>query len=375
MKKKLSVFQWLILFTNLIAAISLLLSYTAIYTDPGKMWQIAFFGLAYPFLMIINLLFVIYWAFCLKFSILFSLIPLLVGWDIHRNVFAFNKESSKAGEDSTIRIMSYNAHLFKSIETNEYDVRTKHQMLEMIEEEKPALICFQEFYSRRKGTYNIKDSLKKSLDLKNIYMERFEDSDDETLAIAIFSKYPIIHKKQIRFFDRMHANTCIYIDIKFNSDTIRIINIHLQSINFQPEDYQYLDKVTREAETDVQSSKRIGGRLKRAFISRSAQAKKVAQLIKESPYPVIVCGDFNDTPISFAYHTIVESGNLKSAFREKGSGFGITYGGAFPNFQIDHILCSPSIDVLNYKVIKKKFSDHYPIVAELRITGKPVTGN
>jgi endonuclease/exonuclease/phosphatase family metal-dependent hydrolase len=158
----------------------------------------------------------------------------------------------------------------------------------------------------------------------------------------------------------------MYIDILVNSDTIRIINIHLQSINFQPEDYQYLDRVTTEGKADTRASRRIGSRLKRAFLLRSTQSKIVADVIEKSPYPLIICGDFNDTPVSFAFHTIRDAGDLKSTFCEKGSGFGITYGGEFPNFQIDHILCSQQFKILSYKTINKKLSDHYPVVAEIK---------
>lgn len=366
--KKIPFLRWIFFSLNILAAFALLLSYTASFIDPKAIWMIAFFGLAYPFLLLANILFVIYWLFRLKLHILLSLAVIIAGWQHHQNIFAFRSEKQTTiKSDSTLKVLSYNAHLFKAFSSNKYEKKTKHEMLGMLIEAQAGVLCFQEFYTRKRGEYAIKDSLMKYAKLPYVYMKDFDTIDAEVLAIATFSKYPIVHKEHLRFYERKHANTCIITDIKFGKDTIRVFNIHLQSINFQPEDYEYLDKVTQKAETDVKSSKRIGSRLKQAFIRRSNQAELVADAIMDSPYPVIVCGDFNDTPISFAYHTIMKSKELKNAFREKGSGFGITYGGAFPNFQIDYILCDPSFRVNSYHVIKKKYSDHYPIVAEINI--------
>ncbi len=365
-KNKRSPLHFIMVFLNIVAALLLLISYSASFINPSAFWYVAFVGLANPVLVLINLFFVIYWLFRLRFSFIISLICLLVGWNFHLNSFALQSPAKvSVNTDSVLRVMSYNAHLFLPLNQKKYDKQSKREVIDLLLREEPGIICFQEFYTRRKGEYNTLDTLKKQGSLKYTYLEIFEQNTDEILAMAIFSKYKIINKGHIPFYDRAHANTCIYADILFKGDTIRIINVHLQSISFQPEDYEYLNKVTKQAEPDMASSKRIGVRLKRAFIKRSGQSEKIAEFIQESPYPVIVCGDFNDTPVSYAYNTL--SRGLKNTFREKGSGFGITYGGDFPNFQIDYILCSPSFRVLNYTIIKKKYSDHYPIISDLEL--------
>ena len=238
-------------------------------------------------------------------------------------------------------------------------------MLEMVLNAKTDIICFQEFYSRKRGVYDITDSLLQKGGYTHFEQEIYDSNDNETMSIAIFSKYPIINYEVVQFYGIKHANVCTYADILFMEDTIRVFNIHLQSISFQPEDYQYLDQV-KNVETDMQSNKRIGSRLKHAFIHRGDQADQVAQLINESQYPVLVCGDFNDTPASYAFNII--SRDLKDSFREKGNGIGVTYNGAFPNFQIDYILCSKAFEVNDYKIIKKKYSDHYPVKAVFSLT-------
>lgn len=362
-KNKRSVFHWLLLLCNCFFAGALLISYTASFIDPAAAWPVAFFGLAYPFLMFFNVLFVIYWTLRFRWPVLISVICIAIGWNIHQDHFIISlKKPAEPVSARSIKIMSYNAHLFKPVKPNKHDKKTKHEMLDMILSENASIICFQEFYTRNKGTYNILDSLKKA-GYRYYFVEVFEQNQDEKNAMAIFSRYEIINKKLVPFYPHKHANMCTYADMLIDGDTIRVINIHLQSISFQPEDYEYLNRVTRDAETDMLSSRRIGSRLKKAFISRSNQAEIVRELVEASPYPVIVSGDFNDTPISYSFNLI--SKGLKNTFKEKGKGFGITYGGDFPNFQIDYILCSPRFEVQKYKVIKRKYSDHYPVVATL----------
>lgn len=365
-KNKNSFFHWLFLLLNIVAALLLIISYTAPYIDPAYLWYVAFIGLSFPFLVLTNGLFILYWLIRRRWHFMLSLVVISAGWSFILDVMTYHSEAKiTSNSDSVLKVMTYNAHLFLPINKKQYDDKSRHGILEMITQEKPSVICFQEFYSRSKGTYNIKDSLIKLAGLKYYYLESFKQKNDEVLAMATFSKYPIVKAEVVPFFNHKHANMSMYTDVVVNSDTIRIINIHLQSINFQAVDYKYLDQVTREANANLKSSKRIGYRLKTAFIKRSKQAETVAEIIRLSPYPVIVCGDFNDTPISYAFNFITRSGQLKNTFREKGNGFGVTYGGAFPNFQIDYILCSPRFNVLSHRIIKKKYSDHYPVVAEL----------
>lgn len=361
-KKKRSFFYWFIATFNMLAVIALFIAYLAAWINPSVNWQIAFFGLAYPFIVLVNFLFVLYWTFRKRWFALVSLLSIAIGWNTLLDYVNYHSKE-KLNDEKSIKVLSYNAHLFKPIKTNKYDKKSKHEMLEMILNEEADVLCIQEFYYRKKGVYDIKDSLMDLGEYKYFKQEIFEKNETETMSMAFFSKYPIIHFELIRFYDFPHANMSMYADVKIKDDTVRIFNVHLQSISFQPEDYKYLDKVKSEVETDLASSKRIGHRLKQAFIRRAEQAEKLKDAIEESPYPVIVAGDFNDTPASYAYEVI--SKGMKNTFREKGRGLGITYNGAFPNFQIDYILCSEKLQVHDFKIIKKKYSDHYPIVAEI----------
>jgi endonuclease/exonuclease/phosphatase family metal-dependent hydrolase len=207
------------------------------------------------------------------------------------------------------------------------------------------------------------DSIKKIIGSDNYYVENFSGNSDEKIGIAVFSKWPIIGKGLIQLSPLYSGNQCLYIDIKKNEHVFRVYSVHLQSINFEPEDYRYLDTVTKSGKTDLSSTKRLGGKLKRAFIKRSEQVAIIKKHASQCPYPYIIAGDFNDTPSSYAVNQMATG--LKNAFREKGFGLGRTYNGDFPNYQIDYVMTSQQFDVASYKIIEKKLSDHYPVYADL----------
>ena len=172
-------------------------------------------------------------------------------------------------------------------------------------------------------------------------------------------------KGSIRFDEKQRGNEAIYADLRFQKQTFRVYNVHLQSIKFQPEDYEYLHQVQEDIQTDMSSSRRIGGRLKRAFIKRSKQVALVKKHTSTCTTPYLLAGDFNDTPVSYTVNQMANG--LVNTFKEKGSGLGVTYNGNFPNFQIDYILATPNFGVRNYRIIDKKLSDHFAVRADLEL--------
>src|SRR5690606_7550373 len=142
--------------------------------------------------------------------------------------------------------------------------------------------------------YNQREAMRKILQSNHYYFQPSVDNDFEALGLAIFSKYPIKNTGHIIFPNTERGNEVIFADIKSGEKLFRVYNVHLQSISFQPEDYQYLKKTTEIS--DVESPKRIGWRLKQAFVKRSEQAELLKKHAVESKLPYIVAGDFNDTP-------------------------------------------------------------------------------
>ena len=361
------IFSKLVLTMNIFAVGALLLSYLASYINPENFWIISFFGLAYPAILAINILFVIYWLIRLPKLALISGIAILAGWSVIQNYIGFRESTAimvPKSSESFLRVMTYNVHNFKQF-GDKNDKFTKELILDIIRNEEPDIICFQEFFSRKRGEYNFRKLILQILETEHYYFKPSTDNGYEAIGMAIFSKFPIVNKGNIQFAKKMTWNEAVYADIRKGDKTFRVYNVHFQSISFQPEDYQYLKKVTSEIETDVESSKKIGSRLKKAFIKRSNQAKILKEHTERSPVPFIIAGDFNDTPISYTVKTI--SRGMNNGFREMGSGFGVTYNGAFPNFQIDYIFTSPEFTVKNYLIINKKLSDHYPVRTDLEL--------
>ena len=159
--------------------------------------------------------------------------------------------------------------------------------------------------------------------------------------------------------------------MKINEDTVRVYNVHLQSIRMKREDYQFAEDISKikninKSEEINKNTLRILHRLKYAFIKRAPQAEMLEENIRECRHPLIVCGDFNDTPASYTYHVITSK--LIDAFTEMGVGMGKTYQGVFPSYRIDYLLHSQDIKTLNFRTLKVAFSDHYPIVAEMMMS-------
>ena len=365
-KNKVSFIQKAFLFFNILAGVSLLFSYSATIFDPVKMWYFSFFGLAYPFILLINILFIILWIIYKRWYFLFSLSLILIGYN------AFNKTiglraSTKAVRDSTnIKLMTYNVHYLKKF-GEELDTATRSGIFRLIESEQPDIVGFQEFFTRNKGKYDVKDSLVKILDTKHYYYSPYIDNNYESTGVAVYSKYPILKSGNIQLENENGSNRGIWIDVKRNNQIFRIYVVHLASISFQPEDYSFLNNVKDDINKskDVVSSKRIARKLKNAFIKRSEQVKILQKEMESCTTPYIVMGDFNDTPVSYAITQMTK--NLKNGFAVKGSGLGITYNGDFPNFQIDYILASKQFDFKDYKIIKRDFSDHYPVCSTVTL--------
>lgn len=363
-KKNLNFLDRLILLLNIIASLALLISYLASIVDPRKIWQLAFFGLAYPGLLLINIFILFYWILRKKLWVLIPICCILIGWNVLLNNVSFRSGTKDGPKESSdqIRVMTYNVHNFKRFgEKN--DKSTKNDILGIIKLEQPDVICFQEFYTRRQGEFAIRDSLKKILKSNYYYFQPVSLNQYEAIGMAIFSKLPIVQQGVVPFKDSSSSNQCLYTDLKKGKRLFRVYNVHLQSINFKPEDYSYLDSVSTKGKTDMHSSRRIGSKLKQAFLKRSEQVILVKNHAQQSAYPYLIAGDFNDTPASFAVNQM--AAGIQNAFREKGSGFSKTYNGMFPNYQIDYIMATTAFQVVNYKVLEKKLSDHYPVRSDL----------
>src|ERR1700743_226496 len=285
-KKQLNFIDKIFLWINILLCIALLISYLAPVTNPANFWIIAFFGLAYPFLLLGNVILIVYWLIRKNRWVFLSVIVIAVGWNIlNKNIgLRFPASVSYAPDPGLIRMMTYNVHNFKRYGAKN-DISTKHEILQIISDYAPDVIGFQEFYTRKRGPYDMLDSIQKILNCNNYYFEAVRSNADEAIGIALFSKFPIVAHGLIQLADRSSENQCLYIDIKKGNKTIRVYSVHLQSIRFEPEDYRYLNSVSQDGKADVSSTKRLGSKLKTAFIKRSEQVFKIKAHADACPYP------------------------------------------------------------------------------------------
>ncbi len=348
------------LFINFLAAMSVGLSYLSIYISPEKAWLLAFFGLAYPYILIVNIFFIIIWIFARKLWFLLSVIFVLLGANHFNDFFQVNLFAKQSKLKAPFKMMSYNVRLFDLYNWGKnwtYNKKNRNLIYQFLQKEQPDIICFQEYFTDTLGKFNLSDSVARYMKAKHYYEYYNVTNRDHRFGLATFSSFPIVGQGAIRF--SKSKNSSIYVDLKIESDTVRVFNIHMESIHFQKDDYNFVDSILNPEKEQISRSKKIYRKLRNAFTKRSHQADMLAESIAKSPYPVFACGDFNDSPISYAYHKV--RGSLNDAFEETGSGMGNTYRGELASFRIDFILHSNSIKIADYNTVKVDYSDHYPI--------------
>lgn len=362
-KKRLGYLSRTVFIFNILAIVALLICYSASFINPKTFWPIAFFGLGYLPILLVNIGFIAYWLLRKPKMIIFSMLTILIGWPLltkHWNPRSTSSITTKATDH--IRVLSFNAHLFKDV--HDAKKNFKNDALQILDSIKPDIVCFQEYYSKIKGKYVISNEFKVKLGYDYHYFAESSKNDYEAYGMTIFSKYPIVNSGNILDND-YGINRISYADIKKNDTTIRVYNVHLRSFALQNEDKEFIQNPSSKNESDNQAPRRLGRKLKNAFEFRSEQASSLKRHMNACNFPYIVMGDFNDTPMSYSVNLVGKG--LHNAFKEKGAGWGVTHYEMLPIFQIDYIFASPAFEVLNYHVVNKKLSDHYPIWSDLRL--------
>lgn len=373
-KRKLSLVNRLFLFFTIGICLLQLLCYITPYVSPSAFWPLAFLGLAYPYVFIVCILTAIYWAIQWSKYFIIPFVVLIAGIYQIGAFFQISFTSSPsenkqvARDNSLLKVMTYNVRVFDLYNWT-HNKETRNEIFSLLYEENADILCLQEFYNDKENKFKTHDTLVTFLEAKNGHIEYTKTLyKTHQWGIATYSRYPIINKGVIKFGEKAN-NICIYTDVIIADDTLRVYNTHMQSVHFGYKDYKFIEDIQNNRETDeLEGGIRILSRLKNAYIKRGEQADLIYNSIKECKYPVIVCGDFNDTPLSYAVNKV--SKNLKDSYREAGNGFGRTYLGRFAPYRIDYILHSPQLQTEGYKVLPDELSDHYPVTALIRINGK-----
>jgi len=334
---------------------SLAVAYLSVYISPDKFWIPAMFGLAYPFLLLANFVFIFFWLPVKPKNMLLSLVFILLGWNYLDSYFQIK---GKKTEQYDIKVLSYNVRHFVG-EKNSDRKENAEDIVSFLQEQKADIICLQEARIRKNDIFNMAKTVEQ---LESINHYQFARSST-TFGSVTMTRYPIVNMGEIRFDET--RNIAIYTDVLIKGDTVRIFNLHLQSYHIDPEKYAILESPGISEEQDIKEMQEIGAKFKTAFQMRSKQVREIRKYIDESPYPIIVCGDFNDTPVSYSYRMIGE--NLTDAFARSGHGIGRTYIGKVPSFRIDYIMHSSYFDSYNFDTYNYRKSDHLPVTCELVI--------
>ena len=354
---------------NALVSVILILGCYGTRINDGDYWFMGLFTLAAFYFLIINIVFLIFWLFVKPSIMLIGIITILICWVPLRQVFqlrtdpAFNYKKNEA----TLRVMSWNVELFDILEHKSHPEK-KYEMIALINEFNPDVACFQEMVTSDSSprAINYLPDFQKRLNMYEYhfsYNPKLDFDGKHRFGIILFSKYPIIKKETISSEPGSYNSIFQYVDIVKNDDSFRIFNIHLQSLKFSKDNRQYLDDPSITDKEDLKESKSIINKFKVGFIKRHRQSDWVKREMNKSPFPVIVCGDFNDVPNSYAYNNI--GNGMSNAFVEKGSGIGNTFYSISPTLRIDNIFVDKRFDVQQYIRVKKKLSDHYPIITDL----------
>jgi endonuclease/exonuclease/phosphatase family metal-dependent hydrolase len=353
---------------NIFVAILYLLACLIPFLPADEYWMIAVLGLIFPLLFIVMIIFLLVWAMARSRWILLPLVSLLLGWKQVSVVFGFStKDFTIAKKSDTLRVLTWNVSSWGETSKPGWIPNSDEHMINLINEQQPDILCFQEFYDRRAITqgYSIVRILKTMGYEYSYFVRSIYGHVKYKTGVAILSKYPILDTAKFEYGEKVWAEHLIYADILFNEKKIRVFTTHLQSVRFEKEEYTALNKIKHSDESGIKDSRTIMSKLKKAYQYRGAQADILHQKIKESPYPVIVCGDFNDVPNSYTYFKVKD--DLQDAFLEKGSRIGRTFRFISPTLRIDYILADRKLEVAQFNRIIAPYSDHYGVVADLNV--------
>ena len=331
-----------------------LITYLSPYVNPAGFWPLSFLGLAYPLLLAGNLFFIVFWFLQRKKYLVFSLLCILMGLGYAERYVGISISGS-ADPEHDITVMSFNIGGLRHVEESgakEKTARVKAEFEDFVERRgKPDILCIQEGNPREQG-----EVMRKAFGFTHYFRHK---------GTVIFSNYPFVKQDVVPF--ESTSNSCVWADLKTPDGKVRVYCAHLQSNRLS----YTANKIVTEGDLGEkgtwQDIRFVMRRYKNAVAVRTEQAMAVKKHINKSPHPVILCGDLNDTPMSYVYRLLSE--NLQDSFREKGGGFGFTFNGNLPGLRIDYILASPELRVKDHRVPGVNISDHYPVWARLSLKG------
>lgn len=346
--KNLSRFNKVIYFFNIVLTVLTVLAYVLPFLAPKLFPLLSVLTLILPLFLILNALFFFYWLIRFKKQILLSACILLIGISFINKFYKFSNLDLPENSND-FKVMSYNVRLFNLFHWID-DNNIAQNIQSFINDKNPDILCLQEYSANAK------------VDLR-VYQHKYilNLGNKITTAQAIFSKFPIINSGNIEFPNS--NNNAVFVDIKKGKDTLRVYNIHLESIKISPD----INEISEgKEEIDQSKSERIFKRISKAFKAQQVQAELIMNHKKDCSYPILICGDMNNSAYSFVYRKI--RGDLNDCFEEAGSKFGETYNFKYYPARIDYIFADKNIKVNGFESFSNfKNSDHFPIMTRLEM--------
>lgn len=348
---------------NVVLALAIISIHFAAGVSPQDFWIFAFLGLIYPLFLLVNVVFAFVWLFTkTKLLALISFIALIITYKSNMATFQISIPAKTTDE---ISLMTWNVKNFDLYNWSGNE-ETRAKMFELLKENRPDILCLQEFYTEDKGKFqNLKD-LKKELNYKYVYFAKtYTLNKNRHWGLVIFSDKKIIDTGKLLFKEGTLLNTCMYADIALSkTQNVRLYNVHLQSNQLNTEDMQLFETLDEAPEKTKSSIFSVVSKMKKGYINRAKQTHQVLESKANSPYPSIIVGDFNDVPISYAYKQL--SKGMQDAYVKKGNGFSKSFNSKVPYLRIDYALFHSMFKINKYEVIEAELSDHYPVVVKFK---------
>ena len=341
---------------DLVVTVAMLLlvfcTFTAIicqYISPEKSGILSVIAIGVPIIYLLDIVVMLYWVVRWRWYRAVAMIAMVVLGLFYLSRY-YKVDIDRHYDTSFVerrytKVMTYNVLEGKNPELIAY-----------IEKHNPDILCLQEISTAGENW--------EALSAK--YKTTFKDVGNAANN-QILSKFRILRSGEIEGLPRKNG---VWADLRVKDDTVRVVSLHLKSTSIRPEDTQFLEKhkyLVDSERRDKLSS--IVERLVENNRKRAEQAEAIAKFLESTPYTTIVCGDFNDVPLSYTYNSIANG--LHDTFSEQADGFAYTYDTKYKLLRIDNILVSPSVEVVSYDVDNEVgLSDHYPVISRVKLNKK-----
>ena len=316
-------------------------------------------GMTFPFFLLANMAFLVFWlvfkwsrAWLPVVGFFLAYVPINIYIPLH---------TSQEVPDGTIKLISYNVCSYGGNYKYENGFE---KVLGYLNDQQPDIVCIQEDADTWRR-YVFKE-----------YSKTFAYNDTLVLAnneltlnaLGIHTRFPIVKRERIAYSSLSNGSAAWW--LKVDNDTLIVINNHFESCHLSTQDrnqYRHIIKGEIPSDSLRTESQMLLVKLAEANAKRAGQIRTVRKYVESHPgYPVVLCGDFNDNPISYSRHTM--STVLTDCFVATGRGVGLSYNQKAFSFRIDHVFCSEDIQPFNCQVDSEMdASDHYPILCWLKI--------